>query len=187
MFLFINSQYGISQKNCRQNYKNEISLSYNNLLDINFAFFGLSCERVVYHKKKKNDFVSVQFDYLIASYLQNPYIYGRISSVCMTPSIKYNFGDQHIYSIGAGASLIFLKLPNVSPVGTFNYKYDFKKHKLTIGVGLQISYFGLAMSEEYYDPNPPTHNITSTFWSPYNYKSIWKDHILFNIRAGKYF
>jgi hypothetical protein len=183
MFYFSNIQ---AQKSCRQNHKNEASLSYNDLMSFILGSIGLSYERTIFHKKHKDNFISIQLEYASKVDAFDVNVGNRIATKYFSPSFKYNFGSTHIYSLGLGVVLSNLNTA-VSSSCSFNYKYDFKKQKLTVGGGLQVSYLGLAKSEEHYDPNRPTSNIGSIFWSPYSYSSIWKDHILLNIRVGKYF
>jgi hypothetical protein len=170
-----------AQKVCRQNYKNEASVSYNELFSFVFGAVGMSYERTLYHKKGRDNFISIQLDFAFNPNRAN--INDRIIALnYLTPSLKYNFGDRHIYSIGTGVAFSSL---NTTPIIAFNYKYDFRKYKFTIGAGLQISYFGLAKTIEYYHSTPPT-VITSPFWQ-YSYDYSLQDRILFNIRVGKYF
>jgi hypothetical protein len=170
-----------AQKVCRQNYKNEASISYNELGSFVLGAVGMSYERTLYHKKGKDNFISFQLDFAFNPDRAN--INERIIALSyLTPTLKYNFGDRHIYSLGIGE--VFSLLDN-TPIAFFNYKYDYRKHKFTIGAGLQISYFGLARSEEHYNSNPTV--ITGSYFTPYSYSSKWQDHILFNIRVGKYF
>jgi hypothetical protein len=181
-FYFSNSIQ--AQKACRQNYKNEASLSYNNLMSFVLGSAGLSYEYTIVHKKDKNNYISVQLEYASKlDLLLDVYTLNRIATKYFTPSLKYNFGDKHIYSIGVGVVLSFL---NTTPASFLNYKYDFRKYKFTIGCGLQLNYLGLAKTKEYYNPTP-TVVVTGSYWSPYSYDYSWRDHILFNIRVGKYF
>jgi hypothetical protein len=175
-----------AQKVCRQNYKNEASISYNNLMSLVLGSLGLSYERTIYHKRNKANFLSIQLDYASKIDLYGIDVSNRIATKYFSPTLKYNFGDKHIYSLGLGVVISNLNTAS-SSLCFFNYKYDFRKQKLTVGGGLQVSYLGLAKSEEHYNPIRPTQNISSLFWSPYSYSSTWQDRILFNIRVGKYF
>jgi hypothetical protein len=182
-FLLIYAVDGQSQKVCRRNYKNEASLSYNNLVSLLPGTVGLSYERTIYHKKNDGKFVSIQLEYaFLFNLYDNINNINRIAYRTITPSVKYNFGNKHIYSVGAG---VVFSLLNTTPACSFNYKYDFRKYKFTLGGGLQVSYLGLAKSIEEYNPIPPI-VVTGSF-NYYRYKYSWKDRILFNVRIGKYF
>jgi hypothetical protein len=183
-FLLIYAVDGQAQKVCRQNYKNEASLSYNNLMSFVFGAAGLSYERTIYHKKNKDNFVSIQLEYtsMIDPYNNIYIIDDRVAFRTLSPSLKYNFGSRHIYSLGIGAVFSYL---NTTPACSLNYKYDLNKYKFTIGGGLQVSYLGLAKTKEQYNPLPPI--IVTGSLSPYSYHYSWKDRILFNVRIGKYF
>jgi hypothetical protein len=182
-FLLIYAVDGQAQKVCRQNYKNEASVSYNNLLSFALGSTGLSYERSIYHKKNKNNFISLQVDYVSMINLPELFYLDKRAYRYIAPYVKYNVGDKHIYSIGLGGILSFF---TITPAGSLSYKYDFRKYKLTFGAGLQVSYLGLASSVEQYNP-PPKPPIVNTGAGLYIYSSSWKDRILFNVRIGKYF
>jgi hypothetical protein len=181
VFYFSNIQ---AQTSRRQNYKNEASLSYNDLMSFVLGSAGLSYEYTIFHKKEKDNFISVQLEYASKlDLLLGGYTLNRVTTHYLTPSLKYNFGNKHIYSVGVGAVISFF---NTTPASFFSYKYDFRKYKYTIGCGLQLNYLGLAKTKEYYNPIPPI-VASGSYWSPYSYDYSWKDRILFNIRVGKYF
>jgi hypothetical protein len=114
LFYAVNIQ---AQKVCRQNYKNEASLSYSNLMNFVFGAVGLSYERTIHHKKKSDKFISLQFEYASKLDLYNVATFSRVPRATLTPTLKYNFGDKHIYSIGVGASLSLL---NTTPTASFS-------------------------------------------------------------------
>jgi hypothetical protein len=181
-FIFFHIHYIQAQKVCRQNYKNETSLSYNDLMSFVLGAMSASYERTVYHKKETDVFLSVQLEYTNKVDLTGADVSNYVATRFLTSSFKYNFGNKHIYSLGTGVVFSFF---NITPVGSFSYKYDFRKYKFTLGGGLQFSYRGLARSELRYSSIPPI-VITTPNWQ-YNYDYSWKDHILLNIRVGKYF
>jgi hypothetical protein len=91
-----------AQKVCRQNYKNEISIAYNELFSFVLGAMSASYERTIYHKKGKDRFVSAQLEYTNKIDLSGLDRSNVIAIRFITPSLKYNFGDKHIYSLGAG-------------------------------------------------------------------------------------
>jgi hypothetical protein len=182
-FIMFSHVYTVqAQKVCRQNYKNETSLAYNDLMSFVLGAMSVSYERTIYHKKGKDNFISAQLEYTNKIDLSGIDVSNYVATRFLTSSLKYNFGDKHIYSLGAGVVFSFL---NITPIGSFSYKYDFRKYRFTLGGGLQFSYLGLARSVVRYSSIPPI-VITKPNWQ-YDYDYSWKDHILFNIRVGKYF
>jgi hypothetical protein len=184
-FLLIYAVDGQAQKVCRQNYINEVSISYNNLMSSVFSSVGLSYELTMHSKKNKSNFVSLQLDYVSRVDIVEMSISNRIAARYLIPSLKYNWGYKHIYSVGLGVGMSNIH-DFVLPSMLFNYKYDLRKQKCTVGIGLQAIFDGLAKTVEHYNPIPPK-QITNIVWSPYTYSASWKDRILFNIRIGKYF
>jgi hypothetical protein len=183
VFIMISYVYSTqAQKVCRQNYKNETSLSYSDLMSFVLGSMSASYERTIYHKKGTDNFISAQLEYTNKIDLSGIDVSNYVATRFLTSSLKYNFGNKHIYSLGVGVIFSFL---NITPIGSFSYKYDFRKYRFTLGGGLQFSYLGLARSELRYSSIPPI-VITIPNWQ-YNYDYTWKDHILLNIRVGKYF
>jgi hypothetical protein len=179
-FLYFNNIN--AQQVSRHNYKNECSLSYNNLMSFVFDAGGISYERTLYQRKNNDKFLSIQFDYGIKINAYGFSATSRTALSYLTTSVIYNFGQKHIYSVGLG---MVVSLLNTTPACSFNYKYDFKKNRFTVGAGLQVSYLGLALSKEYYNPKPKI--ITGSFFSPYSYGSSLSDRFLFSVRLGRYF